>query len=166
MRWTRCLKISFSPIPRRPRMMAEFIQQRIRDIDRLMNDVTFAFLASIRHAQYDHPSVGEWTQDRYYGMKSFFNRTFENGGFVGEKSYGKVVYKTSLGESRGPSISGWIAYRRTAFRGAKLNERRRKGFWTSLKEKKPVPPPAFSRRWCWSRPACILSGSIIFQGPL
>src|SRR5690606_15539413 len=49
---------------------------------------------------HDHPLVADWTQDHYYGMKSFFVRSFENGDFIGEKSYGLVEYKTTAGEAR------------------------------------------------------------------
>ena len=78
-----------------------FLKTRIKDIDRLTNDVSVRFFGvNISCAQcHDHPYT-EWTQDHYYGMKSFFNRTFENGGFVAERSYGLVSYKTTTGESR------------------------------------------------------------------
>ncbi len=74
---------------------AEFIKDRVRDIDRLTNDVSVRFFGvNISCAQcHDHPNVTDWTQARYYGMKSFFGRTFENGGFVAEKEYGQVSYK-------------------------------------------------------------------------
>ena len=131
---------------------AEFIQQRIGDIDRLTNDVSVRFFGvNISCAQcHDHPSVGEWTQDRYYGMKSFFNRTFENGGFVGEKSYGKVVYKTSLGESQEAPLQFLVGSPIDEPPSEAPSEAERKEEKRVLdqlkKEKKPVPPPAFSRR--------------------
>ena len=33
-------------------------------------------------------------------MKSFFNRTFDNGGFLGERGYGVVKFKTVKGQDR------------------------------------------------------------------
>ena len=35
-------------------------------------------------------------QDHYYGMKSFFSRTFDNGGLAAEREYGFVKFKTTL----------------------------------------------------------------------
>ena len=34
---------------------------------------------------HDHPLVHDWKQDHFFGMKSFFNRTFDDGGFLGER---------------------------------------------------------------------------------
>src|SRR3712207_7655201 len=48
----------------------------------------------------DHPHVPDWTQDHFYGMKSFFARTFENGGFLGERDRGVVKYTPNKGKDR------------------------------------------------------------------
>ena len=45
------------------------------------------------------PLVHDWKQDHFYGMKSFLNRTFVNGngnaGFLGERGYGTIRFKTT-----------------------------------------------------------------------
>ena len=128
-----------------------FIKERVRDIDRLTNDVSVRFFGvNISCAQcHDHPNVSDWTQARYYGMKSFFGRTFENGGFVAEKEYGQVSYKNNEGDTLEASLQ--------FLEGAALNEpsiewtdEKRKAekalLETLKKEKKPVPLPSYSRR--------------------
>lgn len=78
-----------------------FLKQRVGDLDRLTNDVAMQFFGvNISCAQcHDHPNVPHWTQASYYGMKSFFASTFDNGGFVAERSEGKVSYKNTRGET-------------------------------------------------------------------
>ncbi len=84
----------------------QFVKERIKDPDMLTNDVSVKFFGiNVSCAQcHDHPYVADWTQDTYYGMKSFFNRSFENGGFVAEREYGLVSYKTVEGEERQPLL--------------------------------------------------------------
>ena len=74
----------------------KFYRNRIGDLDRLTNDVSVNFFGvNVSCAQcHDHPEVPSWKQDHYYGMKSFFNRTFENGNHIGERDYGQVSFKT------------------------------------------------------------------------
>ncbi|MEM1295768.1 MAG: DUF1549 domain-containing protein, partial [Verrucomicrobiota bacterium] len=69
-----------------------FVKERLRDQDKMTNDVSVRFFGvNVSCAQcHDHPYVEDWTQDTYYGMKSFFSRTFDNGGFVAEREYGLV----------------------------------------------------------------------------
>src|SRR6185437_2344760 len=81
---------------------AGFVKARIKDLDRLTNDVSTVFFGvNISCAKcHDHPRVPDWKQDHFYGMKSFFNRTFESGEFVGERSYGTVKFKTTEGQEK------------------------------------------------------------------
>src|SRR5262249_47484251 len=67
--------------------VSEFVRQRLRDPDKLTTEVsTLFFGVNISCAKcHDHPKVPDWKQDHFYGMKSFFNRTFDNGGFVAER---------------------------------------------------------------------------------
>ena len=60
---------------------AEFLRQRVKDLDRLTTDVSSTFFGvNISCAQcHDHPLVRDWKQDHFYGMKSFLSRTFVNG---------------------------------------------------------------------------------------
>ncbi len=84
------------------KVAAEFIKSRVRDLDKLTNAASVAFFGiNVSCAKcHDHPLVPEWTQNHFFGMKSFFNRTFDNGGFLGERDYGIVKYKTTKGEER------------------------------------------------------------------
>jgi hypothetical protein len=81
---------------------AEFVKARARDLDRLTSDVSSIFFGvNVSCSKcHDHPRVRDWKQDQFYGMKSFFGRTFLNGSFVGERDYGVVTYKTTEGEDR------------------------------------------------------------------
>ena len=81
---------------------AEFLRTRIRDQDRLTIEVSSLFFGvNISCAQcHDHPLAKDWKQDHFYGLKSFLARTFENGGFIGERKYGLVTYLTPKGEQR------------------------------------------------------------------
>ncbi len=129
----------------------EFIKDRVRDIDRLTNDVSVRFFGvNISCAQcHDHPNVTDWTQARYYGMKSFFGRTFENGGFVAEKEYGQVTYKNTQGDTLKASLQflEGDAIKETLSNWTDEKRKSEKALLESLKkEKKPVPPPVYSRR--------------------
>ncbi len=77
-----------------------FLRNRSRDLDKMTNDVSVRFFGvNVSCAQcHDHPYVEDWTMETYYGMKSFFGRTFDNGGFVGERTYGRVSYKNAENE--------------------------------------------------------------------
>jgi hypothetical protein len=81
---------------------AEFIKGRVKDLNRLTIDVSSLFFGvNISCAQcHDHPHVPSWTQDHFYGMKSFFARTFENGGFLGEYEAGMVKYIPNKGQEK------------------------------------------------------------------
>ena len=79
-----------------------FLKERVSDLDKMTNDVSILFFGvNIGCAMcHDHPLVGDWSQGHFYGMKSFFSRSYEVNNFVGERSYGGVTYKTTDGESR------------------------------------------------------------------
>lgn len=80
----------------------QFLKARVKDLDRLTTDVSVLFFGvNISCAQcHDHPLVHDWKQDHYYGMKSFFARTFESGPFLGERDNGVVQFKTTKNENR------------------------------------------------------------------
>ena len=75
----------------------QFLKGRIKDLDRLTTDVSVLFFGvNISCAQcHDHPLVSDWKQDHYYGLKSFFSRTYEAGPFLGERDAGVVQFKTT-----------------------------------------------------------------------
>jgi len=130
----------------------KFYRNRIGDLDRLTNDVSVNFFGvNVSCAQcHDHPEVPSWKQDHYYGMKSFFNRTFENGNHIGEREYGLVSFKTTAGvekKARLMFFSGAaIAEPAVKEPDQKTKEAQKKKFEQLKKENKPVPPPSFSRR--------------------
>ncbi len=131
---------------------AGFYKQRIGDLDRLTNDVSVRFFGiNVSCAQcHDHPEVSSWKQDHYYGMKSFFSRTFDNGGFVAEREYGFVKFKTTAGEEKHADLmflSGEVIKEPEAPEpDNKAKEAEKKRLEQFKKDKKPVPAPEFSRR--------------------
>ena len=128
-----------------------FIKARARDIDRLTNDVSVRFFGiNVSCAQcHDHPYT-EWTQDHYYGMKAFFNRTFENGGFVNERRYGLVSYKTKTGESRTVPprflVGKPLVEPESKEPSAKEQAEEEKLLEELGEQRKPWPRPQYSRR--------------------
>jgi hypothetical protein len=76
-----------------------FLKARDKDSDKLTTDVSSIFFGvNVSCAKcHDHPLVEDWKQDHYYGMKSFLDRTYVVGNFVGEHGYGSVKFKTTEG---------------------------------------------------------------------
>ena len=76
---------------------SQFLKGRIKDLDRLTTDVSVLFFGvNISCAQcHDHPLVHDWKQDHYYGLKSFFSRTYEAGPYLGERDIGIVQFQTT-----------------------------------------------------------------------
>ena len=130
----------------------KFYRNRIGDLDRLTNDVSVNFFGvNVSCAQcHDHPEVPSWKQDHYYGMKSFFNRTFENGNHIGEREYGLVSFKTTTGvekKARLMFLSGAAIDEPVVKEpDQKTKEAQKKKHEQLKKENKPVPAPSFSRR--------------------
>lgn len=81
---------------------AKFLKARVKDLDRLTNDVSVLFFGvNISCAQcHDHPLVHDWKQDHYYGLKAFLNRTYESGAHLGERDSGVVEFKTTKNVSK------------------------------------------------------------------
>jgi hypothetical protein len=79
-----------------------FLKQNVKDLDRLTNQVSVLFFGvNVSCAQcHDHPLVKDWKQDHFFGMKSFFGRTYDAGGTVAERDAGVVQFKTTKGVSR------------------------------------------------------------------
>src|SRR5262245_2293219 len=57
---------------------AQFLKSRASNVNDMTNDTSRLFFGvSINCAKcHDHPLVPDWTQDHYFGMASFFNRTY------------------------------------------------------------------------------------------
>lgn len=78
----------------------KFIKSRARDIDDLTNDTSKIFFGvSINCAKcHDHPLVLDWHQDHYFGLYSFFQRTYLNKrDQLAERTEGLVKFKTTEG---------------------------------------------------------------------
>ncbi len=131
---------------------AEFIRQRVKDLDRLTNDVSVAFFGvNISCAQcHDHPKVEDWKQDHFFGMKAFFNRTFDNGGFLGERAYGTVKFRTTAGQERQAKfmfLTGKVLDAPEGTEPSAQEQKKEKERLDQLrKSKQPPPRPSFSAR--------------------
>ncbi len=94
--WDRMFRDLLLPDEKSPAMRGanEFLKSRIRDLNRLSIDASTVFFGvNVSCAQcHDHPHVTAWTQDHFYGMKGFFARTVDSGGFLGERDFGLVKY--------------------------------------------------------------------------
>ena len=80
-----------------------FVKLRGKSLDDLTNDTSVIFFGvNIGCAKcHDHPLVGDWLQDHYFGMASFFNRTYmTKKNTVAEKYDGLVKFKTTSGEEK------------------------------------------------------------------
>jgi hypothetical protein len=131
---------------------AVFLRQRLGDLDKLTNEVsTLFFGVNVSCAKcHDHPRVPDWKQDHFYGMKAFFNRTFDNGGFVAERGYGLVKFKTTGGKERQARLmflTGKVVEEPSAAEpSAEEQKKERERLEVSKKNKTPPPPPPFSAR--------------------
>ncbi len=80
---------------------AAYLSKRIQDLDAMANDSSIIwFGVNVACAKcHDHPLVFDWTQSHYYGLASFFKRTFRSrNGFLGERFDGRLQYETTGGE--------------------------------------------------------------------
>ncbi|MEQ8791286.1 MAG: DUF1549 domain-containing protein [Pirellulaceae bacterium] len=130
----------------------QFVKGRIDDLDKLVNDTSVVFFGvNVSCAQcHDHPLVLEWTQNHFYGMKSFFNRSFDNGGFLGEHEYGDVSYQTPSGEKRDARLmflTGTVLEEPEMEPPSEEEKKAQKKLLEELKKQKKAPQPAeYSRR--------------------
>jgi len=82
---------------------ATFLKSRAANVDDMTNDTSRLFLGvSINCAKcHDHPLVPDWTQDHYFGMASFFNRTYlTKKNFLAEREDGNLKFRTTAGEEK------------------------------------------------------------------
>jgi len=78
----------------------QFLRSRAGNIDDLTNDTSILFFGvNVSCAQcHDHPLADDWKQDHYFGMRSFFSRTYlTKSKTLAEKFYGDVKFKTTTG---------------------------------------------------------------------
>ena len=102
--WDRIFRELMLPDQSNPKEngASDFLKSRVKDLNRLTIDVSSLFFGvNVSCAQcHDHPHVTDWKQDHFYGMKSFFARTFEKGGFVGERDQGVVKFIPNKGKEK------------------------------------------------------------------
>lgn len=152
--WDRVFRdiIIGDPKDKKTREAAPFLVARAKDIDRLTNDVSIVFFGvNVSCAKcHDHPLVDDWKQDHFYGMKSFFSRTFAAGKFIGEREYGEVSYKTTKGETRNAKLMFLTGTVVNEPKGKKLSAKERRKLDAEIKrlikQRKQPPLPKDSRR--------------------
>ena len=130
---------------------AAFLRGRVSDADKLTADVSVAFFGvNVSCAQcHNHPHVEDWTQDHFYGMKAFLARTFDNGGFLGERGYGVIKYKPTKGPERTAKmmfLTGASVEDANAKDPGAAEMKAEKDALDKAKAAKTPPPPKFSGR--------------------
>ena len=102
--WDRMFREMMLPDEKNPKMGGadDFLKMRVKDLNKLAIDTSSIFFGvNVSCAQcHDHPHVQAWTQDQFYGMKSFFVRTIDAGGFIGERDFGVVKYTPNKGKEK------------------------------------------------------------------
>lgn len=130
----------------------QYLKARLSDTDKLTNDVSIHFFGiNVSCAKcHDHPLVPDWTQEHFFGMKSFFDRSFDNGGFLAEREYGLVDYKTVEGEGRTANLmflSGKVLEEPDYKEPSDAEKKKLNSKFDEFKKKKQAPPaPSYSRR--------------------
>ncbi|MCP4940535.1 MAG: DUF1549 domain-containing protein [Planctomycetaceae bacterium] len=84
-----------------------YLKKQLNDLDALTNGASIKWLGvNIACAKcHDHPLVDDWTQDHYYGMTSFFKRTFRTKqGFLSERFEGLPKYTDIYGDEQQPGL--------------------------------------------------------------
>ncbi len=146
----------------------QFIARRAKDLDKLTNDVSVLFFGvNVSCAQcHDHPLVEDWKQEHFYGMKSFFARTYDHGDLVAERDYGNLSYKTKAGENRDAFLMFLDSKKVEEPAATEPTDEQKKEEKKRLeelkKDKKPAPAPAFSRRAALVETALKQGGSGFF----
>ncbi len=152
--WDQIFREVMLPAEKDPkgRGASEFLRQRLRDPDKLTSEVsTIFFGVNISCAKcHDHPLVKDWKQDHYYGMKSFFARTFDNGGFLAERGYGAVKFKPRFGPDRVAKVmflTGKVIEAPGQAEPSREEQKNEKARLDEFRKKRQAPPPpAFSIR--------------------
>jgi len=130
----------------------EFLRPRLTDADKLTNEVSVSFFGvNVSCAQcHDHPLVKDWTQDHFFGMKSFLTRTYDASGFIAERDSGVVKFKPTKGPERAAKLmflTGAIVETDTLREPNKDEQKREKEVTEKAKSAKLAPGvPAFSAR--------------------
>jgi hypothetical protein len=149
--WDRIYRDLMLPDENDPKLKpaVEFLRQRVRDLDKLTAEVSAIFFGvNVSCARcHDHPLVADWKQDHFFGMKSFFSRTYESGGWLAERETGLVKFKTTKGverEARLMFLTGKVVQTDTLKETPGGNAK--KGKRNLAKSGPPPAPPKFSAR--------------------
>lgn len=130
----------------------EYLKPKLSDADKLTSDVSVAFFGvNVSCAQcHDHPNVKDWTQDHFYGMKSFLARTYDAGGQIAERPSGLVKFKPTKGPERTAKLmflTGATVDSDTVRELNKDEQKKQKEMEEQAKKDKKAPPaPEFSAR--------------------
>lgn len=151
--WDRIFREMMLPDDSDPKQKGagDFLKARVKELDRLTIDTSIAFFGvNVSCAQcHDHPHVPAWTQDHFYGLKSFFARSVESGSFIGEKDFGLVKYiPNKKAEKIAPVmfLTGKTIDIPTAEPSKEEKKKDQDRFETAKKEKKAPAPPEVSLR--------------------
>lgn len=129
-----------------------FLRERLTDLDKLTTEVSVVFFGvNVSCARcHDHPLVQDWKQDHFFGMKSFFARTVDVGGFLGEREVGLVKFQTTKGQNKQAKmmfLTGKAIEAPGMQELSKDEEKKEKELIDKAKkENKALPPPKFSAR--------------------
>ncbi len=151
--WDRIYRELMLPDEKDPKLKpaSEFLRQRVRDLDKLTAEVSSIFFGvNVSCARcHDHPLVHDWKQDHFFGMKSFFSRTYESGGRLAEREFGVVKFKTTKGverQARLMFLTGKVVETATLKEPPGGTPKPKKGKKDAAKNTPPPPPPKFSAR--------------------
>ena len=152
--WDRIFRELMLPDDADPKLKgaSDFLRTRLTDTDRLTNDVSVAFFGvNVSCAQcHDHPLVKDWTQDHFYGMKSFLARTYDGGTGPAERGFGVVRFKPNKGAEKAARmmfLTGAAIEEPTTREMTKEEQKKEKEAAEEAKKTKKAPPkPAFSAR--------------------
>jgi hypothetical protein len=103
--WDRLFREIMLPERERPgeKGPAAFLRERVEELDDVTNDTAaLLFGVNVSCAKcHDHPLVADWLQDHYFGMASFFKRTYRTRkGMLAEKFEGDLKFTTVDGEEK------------------------------------------------------------------
>jgi hypothetical protein len=104
-RWPQLFREVMLPREDQPELKAaaQFLKSRAANVDDMTNDTSRLFFGvSINCAKcHDHPLVPDWAQDHYFGMASFFSRTYlTKKNFLAEREEGNLKFRTTGGEEK------------------------------------------------------------------
>jgi len=131
-----------------------FLKARAASIDDLTVDTSSLFFGvNVSCAKcHDHPLVEDWKQDHFFGMRSFFSRTYlTKKKTLAEKYSGSVKFKTVEGtekQARFMFLTGAVVDEPLVARTADQRKQEENEVKRQMKDAKAPPPkpPAFSPR--------------------